>query len=222
MASASFMPVEVAFTRTVAIAAEIVDGVSLRRIRSGIEVGATGLKRAPVVNASGLWIWISEAGATAQAIVVISPDGIYAGASTTPVAPPACRRIELAPTPRYRFGPGTTAMRGTLVERTGSSILGTGSTTPVGGALIRLQWTDDNGWHDAPLASPTDADGAFAAVLRLPAEAEAVSDADGALSVRLTITRGSLVRTSAALPLRPGAVRSLSQPLIWDELPPVP
>jgi hypothetical protein len=205
------MLIEIAFTRTVAIAAEIVDGISLRRVTSDIVVAATGLSRAPVVNASGLWVWLAEAGANATAITVASPRGAYSDATGVPVAPPDRCRIELAPTPKYQFPSGSTAMRGTLVETAGPAVA-------VAGASVRLQWQDDTGWNDAPLVSLSDVNGNFAAALRLANGAEPHTAADGLLNVRLRIDRAGESRVGGQLSLRPGAVGAVGAPVIWDQL----
>lgn len=212
MASAPFMPIEIAFKREVTTAAEIVDGVTLRRIRSGIAVAATGLTRKPIVNASGLWVWLAEKDRTASAITVSSQTGAYDDASGTPVALPGRARIELAPTPKYRFGAGATAIRGKLIETNAANASG------VAGAAVRMQWSNDNGWNDTVFASLSDANGEFATALRLPADAEATIDASGTLSVRLVIDRAGVTRASTSIPLRQGAVGAAGQAVIWDQL----
>jgi hypothetical protein len=207
-------PLEIGFTRRVLVAVEVVDGVTLTPVRIGIKVSATGLTRRPIVNASGFHVWVEEGDRQAREIVVDAQGSPYQSVRAQPVAPPGHRRIELPPTPGYRFPPGVTALRGTLRERL------YGPPAPVEGALVRLQWYDDAGWNDAPLASASAANGDFAAALRLAPTAEARTGPNGDFTVRLSFTRDGRTRFSDEMPLRPGAVGAAAQPFIWDELLP--
>lgn len=206
------LPLEIGFTRRVLLAAEIVDGVTLRPVTSGIRVSATGLKRRPLINAGGFYVWLEEGDRAAQDIIVDALDSGYESTRATPLTPPDYRRIELQPTSRYRFPADATALRGTLRE----SLYG--PPVPVAGAQVRLQWSDDTGWNDATLVSSSAADGDFAVALRLASTDEARTLANGDLAVRLKIERDGIVRTSEEIPLRQGAVSAWRQAFIWDEL----
>jgi hypothetical protein len=207
-----FLPLEVGFTRRVLLAAEIVDGVTLSPVTRGIKVSATGLTRRPIINASGFYVWLEEGDRQAREITVEALQTAYQDARATPLAPPDYRRIELSPTTAYRFSPGATALRGTLRQ----SLYG--PPTPIAGALVRLQWSHDNGWNDEPLASRSAVNGDFAAALRLAPNAEASTRPGGDLAVRLKVERDGVTRTTDEISLRQGAVSTWSQPFIWDEL----
>lgn len=208
------LPLEIGFTRRVLVAAEIVDGVTLRPVTTGIKVTATGLRSRPVVNFSGFYVWLEEGGREAQEIVVDAEGTEYQSARASPLLPPDHARIQLPPAYGYRFPPGATALRGTLR----ASLYG--SPDPIGGALVRLQWSGDSGWIDAPLASRSAASGDFAVPLRLASTAEPRLLANGSLAVRLRVERDGVSRTSDEIPLRQGSVSALSAPFIWDDLTP--
>ena len=209
------LPLELAFNRRVAMAAEIVDGVTLLPVTSGLMVSATGLRLDPIVNSSGYYVWLEEEDREAQDIVVeVPPLSPYRSARATSLALPEFRRIELSPTERYRFSPGVTALRGTLRESR------YGTPRPVAEAKVRLQWSGDSGWTDAPLASISAASGDFGAALRLGPSAEPRELGGGAIAVRLLVRRDTQVRTSAEIALRQGTVTSRPEPFVWDELQP--
>ncbi|QWW71221.1 hypothetical protein [Rhizobium sp. WYJ-E13] len=207
-------PLEIGFVRRVLLAAEIVDGVTLRPVTSGIRVSASGLRQRPRINASGFYVWLEEGDRQAGDIVVEALHSGFESTQAAPTALPGHVRIELTPTPRYRFTTGATALRATLRE----SLFG--PSVPVANARIRLQWSDDNGWNDARLVSISAANGDFAVALRLAAADEARSLPNGDLAVRLKVERDGVVRTSDEIPLRQGAVSAWRQAFIWDELLP--
>lgn len=207
-------PLEVGFVRRVLLAAEIVDGVTFRPVTSGIQVSATGLARPPLINASGFYVWLEEGDRLAQEIVVDASEASYQDARAAPLPLPDYCRIALAPAAGYRFPPGATALRGTLRESR------YGPPAPVAGALVRLQWSDDGGWTDAPLASSSAANGDFAVALKLAPSAEPRTQAGGDLVVRLKVERATSTRTSHEFPLRQGSVSAAGQPFIWDDLLP--
>lgn len=208
------LPLEIGFSRRVLMAAEVVDGVTLRPVTRGVRVLATGLRRKPLVNRSGLYVWLEEEGRVADEIVVESLNGDYQTARATPLMPPDHRRIELPPAHGYRFPPGATALRGTLRERL------YGPPVPIAGADVRLQWSNDDGWNDATLSSRTAINGDFAAVLRLASTADARTLPGGDLAIRLRVEWDGAARTSDEIPLGQGAVTAWRQAFIWDELLP--
>jgi hypothetical protein len=129
-------------------------------------------------------------------------------------------RIELAPATDYPFDSGVTAVRGTLIQRR------TGPRTGLVGAETWLRWIDDtaNGttWVDSPVRSQTDANGDFAAVLRLAPDQVPRLDASGALRARLGARWRGLRRTSGELLLLQGRVferldPSQPDPFVWNE-----
>lgn len=205
---------EIAFIRRVGLAAEIVDGVTLVPVRAGIKVSAEGLKRKPIVNSSGFFVWLEEPDREAEAIVVDAAETDYESARGEPVAPPRHVRIELAPKPTYAFPTGATAYRGTLRESR------YGPPVAIAGAEVRLQWTGDDGWVDAPLASRSAANGDFVATLRLAPKQDPRAHAEGGIAARLRIDRDGRVRTSAEFALVQGRVGAAAQPFIWDDLNP--
>jgi hypothetical protein len=209
------LPLHAAYSRRLLCAAELVDGVTLDRVRQGVTVSARGLQHKPVVNAGGFFVWLEEGGAAPTRILVDASDTVYADADSAPPAPPAKSvRIELAPRFAYPFPPGATALRGTLrVSRFGPP-------EPVAGATLRLQWDDGTGWVDAPVAVTSEPSGDFAAPLRLSPRAEPRMLPGGGLAVRLRVTRGGMSRTSDEFALAAGRVGSRDQPFIWDDLNP--
>lgn len=207
-------PPETAWSRRVLCAAEVVDGVTLDPVRSAIKVTARGLRRAPVVNATGFWVWLEEGGAAPSRIVVDGSGTPYADTDRAPpVAPARSVRIELAPRAAYPFPPSATALRGRLLASR------FGARRPVAGATVRLQWSDGVGWIDAPVAVTSEASGDFAAPLRLAPRAEPRA-LDGGIAARLRVTRGGVTRTSDEFPLAQGRVGGSADPFIWDDLNP--
>lgn len=207
------LPLDAAYSRRLLFAAELIDGVTLERVRTGVKVSARGLRREPTVNASGFFIWLEEQGALPTRIVVDGSDSAYASTESAPPPPPARSvRIELAPRYAYPFPPGATALRGTVwLSRFGPP-------QPVVGAAVRLQWSDGFGWLDAPVEVVTEASGDFAAPLRLAPKAEPRTLADGNLAVRLSVKRNGSSRTSDEFPLVAGRVGGRGLPFIWDDL----
>src|SRR5687768_5297893 len=95
-------PPETAYNRRLLCAAEMVDAVTLARVTQDLKVSAPGLRRKPMINASGYFVWLEEGGATPERIVVDASDTAYASAESPPPEPPEKSvRIELAP--RYGY-----------------------------------------------------------------------------------------------------------------------
>jgi hypothetical protein len=216
---------EQAYTRLALFALELLDGVTLARVSSGVEVVAHGLRGKPRVNTSGMFVWLEE-DLTALRRVSIEPGALPFQSRELTAAelqlPPQVTTIELAPRVDYPFGAGITGARGRLVEsRT------TATPTPVQDAELRLRWLDEDGttWRDAPTRSRTNARGEFVAILRLAPTEAPLLDASGNVTVRLVATRdGAGERSSADVKLLAGRVAdpTTASPLLfaWDELQP--
>lgn len=212
---------EKAYKRNVQFAVELLDAVTLERVSSGVTVKVEGLQRKPIVNPSGLFVWVEEKNTTIRGVSVDTTKVPYekverdASQLTFPLT-----RIELQPTLDYSFAPGITGLRGTLVERR------IPNPDPVGGAEIKLRWLDDTGnWHDAPTASQSNTkSGDFVSILRFAPNQKPDIDADGAVTVRLQVRRDAFTRSSTDLKLQQGritdptALNSLT--FAWDELQP--
>jgi hypothetical protein len=212
---------EQAYQRNVLFALEVLDGVTMTRVSEGLKVVAEGLVGKPIVNKSGYFVWLKENIAGLQKIT-INP-------GTLPYEPYELSRvdvqlplttIELQPRADYDFAAGLTGLRGTLIER---------RITPpesVTNAEIKLIWLDDNGvWQNAPNATHTNPKtGDFASILRLAPKQIPELDANGAVTVRLQVSRIGATRSSNDLKLSQGRITDPTtlNPLTfaWDELQP--
>lgn len=204
------------YTRKVLFAAEIVDAATLEPVRSGIQVRASGLRNAPIVNGSGAYVWLEEGASWPRQIVVETEDSPYEPATVTaPSLPQRSVRIELSPRVDYPFGPGITAARGSLVERR------SGPRTATAGADIWLRWIDADApgttWIDGVTRSHTDAHGDFAVILRLAPDQSPRTDSRGALRVRLQARVRGMTRSSPEFSLRQGRVADRLPPFVWNE-----
>jgi len=230
---ATSQPLEQAWQRNVLFAVEVLDAVTLERLSDGLAVKAEGLHGRPVVNTSGIFVWLAEDIAPLQK-VTIDPQRLPYERFELPKAQvqqaPAKNVVELRPRADYPFTAGASGLRGALIETRPAP---SERPTPVAGAEVRLRWLDDDGvtWRDASTAAITGPAGDFVTVLRFaPAQVPRV-DPGGVLSVRVLATRGGVTRTAAALALPLGRVADPStfphlpadpNPLIfaWDELMP--
>ncbi len=206
------LPLELAWSRRVLCAAEIIDAVTLERITQDLSIRVDGLTRPPRLNASGFHVWTEELGAQPQRFFVDASATNYADAEADPPVPPEKSiRIELAPRYSYAFPQGATALRGSLrASRFGAP-------RPIAGAKVRLQWSGDNGWVDAPVVVTSDDHGDFAAPLRFGPSNKPVLT-NGALTARLRITRGGFTRTSDPFALPRGRVTAAPESFIWEDL----
>jgi hypothetical protein len=146
---------------TLAIGA--VDSVSGQLIRDGVSARITGLMDRPIVNASGMLVFINLPD---QPQYDVEVDGRRAGfpfverfAFTPPAAgdkDPAARRrdVLLAPGPDYPFAPGTTLVRGVVTRGSAPVAQASISAVPAAGGAV--------------FATRSIANGAFALALRLP------------------------------------------------------
>lgn len=214
------LPIEQAYLRNVLFAVEVLDAVTLARLSQGLEVVADGLQGTPIVNASGLFVWLKEDIAPLRKITIdpgMLPHEsaeLTAGQLRLPMT-----TIELPPRLDYPFAPGITGLRGTLIEE---RAIPPDRPVPVADGEVRLRWLDDDGitWHNAPTVSHANPNGDFAAIVRLaPADVPRL-DANGALTVRLRTRRaGQNERGTADFPLLQGRVAD-ALTFAWDELQP--
>lgn len=212
------LPAELAFTRNMLFAVEVVDAVTLEPVTRGISVKATGLTRKPIVNYSGAFVWLEEGGARPQQIVIDASNTPYESITLpAPASPIKSMRIELAPRYDYPFTSGITALRGSLIENP------IGTAVPVASAELWLQWVDDNApgttWIDAPTHSHSRANGDFAAHLRLTPR-QVPRTANGGLRSRLRVARNGAPRTSMEFALPEGRVADALPPFAWSDLLP--
>jgi hypothetical protein len=233
------LPPEQAWQRNVLFAVEVLDAVTLERVSEGLEVEAEGLRGEPVVNTSGLFVWLAEDFAPLRK-VTIDPRRLPYERFELPKAQvqlaPAKNVVELRPRADYPFTAGTSGLRGALIETRPAP---PSRPTPVAGAEVRLLWLDEDAvtWREAPVPATTGTAGDFVAVLRFAPAQMPLVDTSGALSVRLLATRGGVTRTATPLALPLGRVADPStfphppglppnvpmpNPLIfaWDELTP--
>ncbi len=223
------LPLEQAYSRRVLFGIELLDAVTLSRVSEGVKVVADGLRGKPIVNSSGLFVWLDEAIENLRKVSVdpgnlpYEPLDVERARLNLPPVKPALTTIELQPKVGYSFARGITGLRGTLIEE---RVTPPQPAIPVRNAAIRLQWLDDdNNWQTAPTTSHTDPKrGDFVSILRLsPLEVPHLEQ--GEVTVRLLASRnGGLERRSDNFRLPQGHVTnpSTSNPLIftWAELQP--
>lgn len=223
---------EKAYERQGLFAIELVDGVTLDRVTAGVKVTAEGLTGDPVVNASGMFVWLKQDAATAAGLSKLSIDpgilpferlDLEPADLNLPPDPRPITTIALPPRVDYPFAPGLTGVRGSLIE---TRVTPPQNPTPVGNAEVHLRWLDDNGvWRDAPIKSRTrEKSGDFVSVLSLAPNDVPDIDADGKLTVRLRVRRDTSERSSSDFKLLQGRVMDPSTlstlTFAWDELQP--
>jgi len=214
---------ETAWRRYVRLVVEAVDSVDGQLIRDGIEVRVAGLAAKPILSFSGRFVWLTEQGSLPTE-VTIDPKALpYLPATVAappPPGPPPARqydvvRIELAPSPAYRFDAGTTGLRSTLVRAAAEW-----PAVPLVLDAVWLEWQDDNqpppAWTDAPIRSRTDAAGDFAVIVRLGPQQVARTDSQGRMHVRIAATHAGVTKFSPEQPIRPGRVTDV-QSFAWDQ-----
>jgi hypothetical protein len=210
------LPLEVAYVRKVLFAVEILDAVTQEPVTLGLDVSAAGLAGKPIVNGSGFFVWLQEGNLRPTQIVVDTGTTPYESTTVpVPQAPARSMRIELAPRVGYAFGSGATGVRGTIIGRR------TGPRVPAAGAEVWLRWIDDtaNGttWVNAPVHSLANANGDFAAVVRLAPSQVPRTDASGPIRARLGARNRGTTRTSSEFLLPQGRVLERSEPFVWNE-----
>ena len=222
-------PPEPAYLRNVLFAIELLDAVTLERVSQGVDVVADGLQGKPIVNASGLFVWLNEDLASLRKITIDPGPLPYESVALDPAQlQMPLTSVELPPRVDYAFAAGVTGMRGVLIE---TRVPSPQRPVPVRDAEVHLRWLDDNSiWQDGPVSHSDPRGGDFAAVLRFAPADVPLLDNDGALTVRLRARRGANERESADLKLPQGRITDPSafaqdpppNPLIfaWDELQP--
>ena len=212
--SPTLLRTELAWSRRVVCAAEIVDGVTFEPVRTDIIVRADGLKHGPFINRSGFYVWLEEGDAKPLRISVDASKTQYADADVAaPSSPQKSVRIELVPQFGYGFPAGATALRGTLL------LSRFGARKPVAGTQVHLQWSGDNGWADAPTSVTTNDNGDFAVPLRFgPKDSPSVTN--GRIVARLCATRFSVTMASDQFQLPRGQVTPAPMPFFWEDLHP--
>lgn len=201
---------ELAHTRLAMFAIDVRDAVCLARLTAGVEVQAVGLRGRPVVNHSGLFVWLRE-DRTGLVKVTIDPGDLpfMPEERLAAAVNNGLNVVDLNPKPAYGFAPGTTAVRGALREGNPAG--------PVTDAVLRLEWLDVDGvtWRGDPGRFRTDGNGQFAAFLRLRPGDEPLVAADGTVRLRLFARRGAVEkRDESSYPQ--GRVRD--RPLAWEML----
>jgi hypothetical protein len=208
------LPLEQAYLREVMFALELLDAVTLERVVGGVDVEAVGLTGAPILNHSGLLVWLKEPAASFQKIVIeprtqpFERLEIPAAQVQVPL-----HTVELNPLSNYPFSPGVTALRGSLYE---SQVALGQAPVPVSGATIRLEWEDSGGILQPGTADAvTRETGDFVSILRFaPKEEPKVTNQK--LSIRLFAKRAGGAEKSKELKLLQGRVTDAV--LAWDEL----
>ena len=219
MSTPFLIQVEHAYERNVLLAVELLDAVTLERVSNGLKVVAEGVQAEPILNSSGCFVWLKANNTNIQKVTVKTGALPYEPVNDFQVKRPLTT-IELHPSVNYDFAPGITGLRGTLIEQRVSN------PDPVSSVEVKLRWLDDTGsWHDSPTASPTDKkSGDFVSILRLAPKEKPDIDANGAVTVRLQVSRNGSIRSSTDLKLLQGritdptALNTLT--FAWDELQP--
>jgi hypothetical protein len=219
------IPFELSYRREVLLAVELLDAVTLERVSQGIKVNAEGLQAKPVLNASGLFVWLGKDEDFAVLRRISVDPGLRPYEKVEREAAHVLRpltRIELPPRIDYPFASGITGLRGTLIER---PVISPEQPDPVRDGKVRLRWLDDDGqWKDGVVTSRTDPKrGDFVSILRLAPDEKPNVDADGLITVRLRVSReGVNDRNSADLKLLPGRIKNPSDSnrltFAWNEL----
>jgi len=212
--------VETSRQRNVLFAVELLDAVTLERVNQGITVDAQGLRRKPVSNSGGLFVWIKQTPqediTALRSLAIDAGELPYQSATldSSQLQAPQLTTIPLAPRVNYPFQAGITGLRGTLIESN------FGARRPVLDGSVRLQWIDPfSNWIDSPPVARTEPDkGDFVAILRFLPNDKPDLNADGTIQVRLQADRPTAItRYSAPFNLTPGRL-SAPVPFAWDEL----
>lgn len=189
----------------VTLAVGAVHAVSGMLIRHGVTARVIGLMDQPIVNPSGMLVFINL---PAQAQYDVEVDGRRAGfpfverfAFTPPAAgntDPAARRrdVLLTPGPDYPFPAGTTLVRGVVTRGSAPAAAASISAAPqTGGASFATRSIDN---------------GAFALALRLPPLGS--HEAEAPVPFTITASEGGDVR-SFVHPLTNGRSHSFLEPI---------
>lgn len=215
---------ETAWRRDVLLAVEVIDAVTLERVTHGLQVRASGLAAAPIVNHGGLFVWLEPGGGTSAGTVTVEPGDLpYLRVDDVPAPAPPQRllRIELMPRGDYVFDAGLTGIRASL--RTSSPP----PAPVVAGARVQLQWIDDdapgNTWITTSPEATTDPAGDFAAFVRLgPDEVPRLDASTARLRARLRVRHAGTTFLSAETLLTVGRMTDAALPLALSDMQPQP
>jgi hypothetical protein len=228
---------EVAYERTAMLGVELLDAVTLERVTQGVDVEAKGIAAPPVLSHSGLYVWVERDATRIPAFAAqfaglriepfdapFEPVELSAAQVNRPV-----HSLQLHPLSSYPFAPGTTAIRGRLVEN--DAMPPQVPRVPIPGATMRFEWLDDDGttWHAWQAPRVTSTTGDFTAMVRFargqwhtgspppaPNPDEPKLDAAGNLSVRVFATRANGAQRQKTYPLPQGRVTDKT--FAWDDL----
>lgn len=189
----------------VSLAVGAVDGVTGRLIRDGVSVHINGLSDRPIVNASGLHVFVNLPDQPRYDVEVDARRAGFPFVERFAFAPPAAdnkdpaarrRDVLLAPGPDYPFPPGTTLVRGVVTR----------GSTPVPGASISAAPAAGG----IAFATQSLANGAFALALRLPPPA--THEEEAPVAVAIAVSEGGEVR-ELVRPLANGRSHSFLEPI---------
>jgi hypothetical protein len=210
-------PLEVAYTRQVLLAVELLDAVTLERVTQNVEVAAKGLAAKPIVNHSGFFVWT-------KGLDEANFDGIIVEPLTAPFERREFKkadvtlphhRVLLHPLANYPFNVGDTAVRGRLVES--DSMPPQVARVPIADATVRLEWQDDDGdWHPWQAPRVTGLAGDFTAMVRLVRGKVNEDIVPAKLNVNLRATRSNGVEKHKIYQLPQGRVMDMT--FAWDDL----
>lgn len=225
MRSGHLVQFEVAYVRTVLLAVELLDAVTLQPVVRQATVSASGLARAPLTSAGGRFVWLAE-GARRPARVRVDPGGLPYDPEdqAAPPLPPdldqvaqegRLLRVWLRPSRGYPFPDGVTLVRGRLDERPAG-------VQAVTDAEVWLEWQDETkpGWRNQRARSFTRTrwGGEFAAFLRLAPPYRPALGSDGLMTARLGVARAGAVRYTPQFALTEGRTLEEFKHFAWSEL----
>ena len=189
----------------VTLAVGAVDAVNGTLVRNGVVASISGLMDRPIVNASGMLVFINLPD---QPQYDVEVDARRAGFpfverfAFTPPAPgnkdPAARRrdVVLTPGPDYPFAPGTTLVRGVVTRGPAPVAEASISAAPAAGG--------------AAFATRSIATGAFALAVRLPPLG--THEAEAPVSFMIAMSESGVTR-SFVRPLTNGRSHSFLEPI---------
>jgi hypothetical protein len=191
---------------TVTLAVLPIDGVTGAIVRSGVTAKIKGLLDRPIINATGMLVFINLPAPPVPPAYEVEIDARkagFVGPETLPFEPPAAndpnletkRRLPLLLKPRsdYPFPSGTTLVRGVVVR----------GADPVAGALISAQPPLSSG----PFEALSGANGAFALPLRPHPEGPVP------LQLAIRFEQGADVRILPGKVITPGRSHSFRKPI---------
>jgi hypothetical protein len=222
-----YLPEDQTPVRSVRLAAQILDGVTLSPVSDGLKVSAEGLLGGPIVNLDGTFVFLTEPNREPVSVSV-DPGLLPFDPQLAPVLPlptnPVPRdrllSIELAPRRAYPFPGGVTGIRGRLIQQR----VPPSQAVPAAYVPVWLQWIDDTAsgtsWVDAPVRGQTDDNGDFAAILRFTPVQVPRLDAQGNVRTRARATQTGITWNSLELQMRLGRITDVQTDFAWNEFQP--